>query len=69
MTCQFCRAECKKGFVKAADVFITRDTTLTWYPEDQRKKFIKKNWVSLALTGDAYYCENCRKAFAVFGER
>ncbi len=44
-------------------------TLLSWCPDDQKGKFIKKGVVNLKLHGEGYYCDECMKVFAVFQEK
>lgn len=75
MKCPECGKECPKGVVEAQDMgILTQLTTqlttlLSWCPDDQKGKFIKKGVVNLKLYGEGYYCDECMKVFAVFQEK
>ncbi len=71
MKCPECGKECPKGVIEAQDVgSLTQLTTLlSWYPDDQKDKFIRKGVVNLKLYGEGYYCDECMKVFAVFQEK
>lgn len=73
MKCPYCGEDMTRGFVElreSLDVFnLGIGTTISWMPEDERKKIVRKNAVNLNTKGEGYYCERCRKAVAVLDER
>ena len=72
MKCPECGNDCKKGYVKAEDAgsFTQLFTQLLFFPEEEKKKLIKRGAVRLNLRSqEAYYCDECMKVFAVFEEK
>ena len=68
MKCPVCGNECRKGLVevKNAASLTQLTTVVSWFPEEQKNKFIRKDTVTLPLNAEGYYCEECMKVFAVF---
>ncbi|MGN0616721.1 PF20097 family protein [Ruminococcus flavefaciens] len=71
MNCPECGKECRKGFIEAKEIgSITQFfTSVIWYPEDEKDKWIRNNTVHLSLHGEGYYCDECMKVFAAFDEK
>lgn len=71
MNCPECGKEMKKGIVEAKDAgSITQSfTMMSWYPDKDKGKIIKKDTVNLRLRADGYYCDECMKVFAAFEEK
>lgn len=71
MKCPECGKECPKGVIEAQDMgsLTQLSTLLSWCPDDQKGKFIRKGVVNLNLYGEGYYCDECMKVFAVFKEK
>ena len=71
MNCPECGKECKKGIIEAKDAgSITQMfTVVSWYPDEEKNKMIRKNAVLLDLYGEGWYCEECMKVFAAFNEK
>lgn len=71
MKCPECGNECKKGTIEAKDAgSITQlFTVVSWYPDEEKNKMIRKNAVTLDLYGEGWYCEECMKVFAAFKEK
>ena len=71
MKCPECGNECKKRFIEAKDTgSLTQSLTMaTWYPEEDKGKIIKKDYVKLSLKAEGYYCDECMKVYAVFEEK
>ena len=71
MKCPECGNECKKGYVEAKDAgSLTQSLTMvTWYPEAERGKMLKKGNVTLRLKAEGYYCDECMKVYAAFEEK
>lgn len=68
--CPECGKDMEKGVVNARDnSLLNTATTVTWHPESENGKLLKKNGVSLRIKGTGYYCDECMKVFAVFEER
>lgn len=61
----------KKGFVEAKNAgSITQALSMVnWYPEENKGKMIKKGAVTLRLTADAFYCDECMRAYAIYEEK
>lgn len=70
MKCPECGKEMKKGVVEVKDgsLFLT-SVVVSWCPEDERKKLLRKNAISLRLNAEGHYCDECMKVFAAFEER
>lgn len=71
MNCPECGGELKKGIVQArhAGSLLEALTMVTWYPEDERGKLLRRKAVTLRNDGEGYYCEACMKVFAALEER
>ncbi|MBQ6035252.1 MAG: hypothetical protein IJL33_07120 [Ruminococcus sp.] len=71
MKCPECGKECRKGFIEAKEIgSITQFfTSVIWYPEDEKDKWIRNNTVHLSLHGEGYYCDECMKVIGVFDEK
>lgn len=71
MKCPECGNECKKGFIEVKDAgSLTQSLAMaTWYPEENKGKIIKKDFVKLSLKAEGYYCDECMKVYAVFEEK
>lgn len=68
--CPECGKDMEKGVVNARDnSLLNTSTTVTWHPDTENGKLLKKNGVSLRIKGTGYYCDECMKVFAVFEER
>lgn len=71
MKCPECGNELKKGVIEAkyAGSLSQSLTMLTWYPEEYKRKLVKKNIINLRLKTDGYYCDECMKVYAAFEEK
>lgn len=71
MICPECGNKCQRGIIecKNAGSLTQMSTMVSWYPEEDKGKFIRKNTVSLQLKATGYYCDECMKVFAAFNER
>lgn len=71
MKCPECGNECQNGFVQARDAgsFTQSLSMVTWYPEANKGKMIKKGAISLRLNAEGFYCDKCMKVYAVFEEK
>ena len=71
MKCPECGNELKKGVIEAKDAGSLSQslTMLTWYPEEDTRKLVKKNIINLRLKTDGYYCDECMKVYAAFEEK
>lgn len=71
MKCPECGNECRKGVIEAKNAgSLTQSlTTLQWYPEEYKGKFIKKEVVNLMPRSEGYYCDECMKVYAAFDEK
>lgn len=70
MKCPECGKEMKKGLVEIRDGhLLLSSVVVSWCPEEEQKKFYKKNAISLGQKAEGYYCDECMKVFAVFEER
>ena len=71
MKCPECGNEKKKGILEVKDAgSITQSlTTVSWYPNDDKGKIIKKDRVNLSLRGEGYYCDECMKVYGTFEEK
>ena len=61
MKCPECGKECRKGFIEAKEIgSITQFfTSVIWYPEDEKDKWIRNNTVHLSHPSefnDPYDC-------------
>jgi hypothetical protein len=43
-------------------------TTVTFVPQEDQGKWIRRHAISLKIDGEGYYCETCMKVFASFEE-
>lgn len=71
MKCPECGKELQKGIIEAQDAkSLTQMTTMvTWYPEEEKRKWIRKGAINLRLKGEGYYCDECMKVFSIFEEK
>ena len=71
MKCPECGNELKKGVIEAKDAGSLSQslTMLTWYPEEYKRKLVKKNIINLRLKTDGCYCDECMKVYAAFEEK
>ncbi len=73
MNCPYCGEDMKRGYVEVRDgsefIKLGIGIVVSWMPEDERKKIVRKNAVNLNTKGEGYYCEKCRKAVALLDER
>ncbi len=71
MKCPECGNECKKGFVEIRDAgsLLQSLTTATWFPEENKGKIIRKDFVTLKIDAVGYYCDKCMKVYSVFEEK
>ena len=71
MKCSECGAECRKGIIEAKDTGSLTQlfTAMIWYPEEEKRKPVRKDTVTLQLNGEGWYCDTCMKVFAVFQEK
>ena len=59
MNCPKCGKEMRTGFVeaKSAGSLTQAFTQVTWYPEEYKGKFIKREPVTLSLQAEGQYCD------------
>ena len=71
MKCPECGNECEYGFIeiKEAGSLMQPLTMATWYPEENKGKTIKKDFVTLQLKAEGYYCDACMKVYSIFEEK
>jgi hypothetical protein len=71
MKCPECGNELKKGVVETKNAgSLTQSLTMvSWYPEEYKRKLMKKDTVNLRLKADGYYCDECMKVYAIFEEK
>lgn len=70
MNCPECGKEMKKGLVEIRDGHLLFSAVVvSWCPEEEKKKFYRKNAINLGYKAEGYYCDECMKVFAVFDER
>lgn len=70
MNCPECGKEMKKGLVEIRDGhLLLSSVVVSWCPEEEQKKFYRKNAINLGQKAEGYYCDECMKVFAVFEER
>ncbi len=72
MKCPECGEEMRTGFIKVQDASFNVSNQVFWYPiEQKQKKWYKpyKEYISLNLYADAYYCETCMHSVAIFKQR
>ena len=55
MKCPYCDKEMENGEVKVVDTMFNMVSNLGWYPENEIKKMVKKNYVNLKFKGAGYY--------------
>jgi hypothetical protein len=69
--CPECGNELKKGVVETKNAgSLTQSLTMvSWYPEESKRKLMKKDTVNLRLKADGYYCDECMKVYAIFEEK
>ena len=69
MKCPYCKIEMKKGEVQIGDILQAKlkcGIPVLWIAEEDCKKLLPKETVSLSNVGEGYYCEMCEKVVAVF---
>lgn len=69
MNCPMCENKCKKGYVYSLPYNPTPGMqglakTVSWI--QNAKKIFHKERIIMKNEPDAYYCENCKKVFAIF---
>lgn len=71
MKCPECGNECVKGKIEAKNVGSLTQlmTVLSWYPDSEQHKLIRKNAVLLKTYGEGWYCDECMKVYAAFSEK
>lgn len=71
MKCPECGTECRKGIIEARDAGSLTQllTAVIWYPEEEKRKMLRKGTVDLHLDGEGWYCDTCMKVFAAFREK
>lgn len=69
MKCPYCGNEMQTGGVRVIDTMFNMFNSVVWYPEEELKKKVKKNYVNLAFKGDGYYCDECMKVISIFDEK
>lgn len=70
MKCPECGKEMRKGIVKTQAIgSLLNNAMVSWYPDEDKGKWIQRNAVELRLKGKGYYCFECMKVFAVFEEK
>lgn len=69
MKCPECGNEMKKGVVEIRDGHLVSTVVVSWCPEEEKKKILRKNVISLRLKAEGYYCDECMKVVAIFEER
>ncbi len=69
MKCPYCSKEMEKGEVKVVDTTFNILSNVTWYPQEEIHKKIKRNWVNLKHKAEGYYCSECMKVVSIFDEK
>lgn len=69
MKCPFCSKEMKSGGVKVIDSMLNIFNNVVWYPEEELKKKVKKNYVNLKFNAEGYYCDECMKVVSIFDQK
>ncbi len=72
MKCPECDNEMRKGVIKVQDALLNTTNQVIWYPiEEKQKKWYKphKEYISLNLYADAYYCDTCMHSVAIFKQK
>ena len=69
MNCPECGKEMELGEVQAIDAALNILNQIIWYPEEDLKKRVKKNGVSLKLKAKGYYCDECMKVVGIFDQK
>lgn len=68
--CPVCGTEMRSGTVKVQAVgSLFNDAMASWFPDDDKDRWIQMNAVPLRLKGKGYYCDECMKVFAEFEEK
>ena len=68
MDCLKCGRKCIKGIVKSEDTghLINVGAGLSWTPEYEKEKIMKKDTLFLKSSGVGYYCQFCETVYASF---
>lgn len=67
MNCPICGSVLRKGFILVdSGEMSNAQTTVTWYPDEEKGKEIKNGAVELGLESEGMYCDECMKVFATF---
>lgn len=70
MKCPNCGKDMQKGIIKTQAVgSLLNEAMISWFPDEDKGKWIQSNAVSLRLKGKGYYCDECMKVFAEFEEK
>lgn len=72
MKCPYCGKEMKNGKVKVGDTIgnlFKAGEVVTYIPEEESGKLLPNNTLNLDINAEGYYCDDCKKVVAVFGER
>ncbi len=69
MNCPYCSKEMRMGGVKVMDATFNIFNNVVWYPEEELKKKVKKDWVNLNFNAEGYLCEECMKVVSIFNVR
>lgn len=68
--CPTCGKEMRKGMIKTQAVgSLFNEAIVSWYPDEDKGKWIQKNAVSLRLSGKGYYCDECMNVYAKFEQK
>lgn len=68
MKCPECGRAMKKGFVEVVDLThpIVPMVAVSFCPNEDKGKIIRKHAISLKLNAEGYYCDKCEKVVAIF---
>lgn len=69
MKCPYCLKEMRKGMVKIGESTLNIFNTVTWYPDEELDKKIRKEYVRLNFNAEGYYCDECMKVVSIFDEK
>lgn len=71
MKCPKCGNECRKGILKVVNTECEKDAEviMAWYSIERKKSVVNKDGLNLGSQAEGYYCEKCRKVFAIMEEK
>ena len=67
MNCPYCNQEIKKGVLEVSGRLFSN--SVSWYPDEEKKKIFHNDLVHLKHKAEAHYCNNCKKVIAIFDEK